>query len=94
MKKLVKYKNRFKYGVCPVCGHMEFHYRNHHVEYPEIWTTTTCENCGCVVEYEDNSFPQNIWDYIKEANVRSKSKVLKEIQKFYCGINKDVKKIL
>lgn len=92
MKK-IKYKNRFKKKVCPVCGCNRFVYINHHVEYPEIWTETYCYDCGCTVEYEDNSLPQTIWDYISESGVRSKKKVLDEIRSFYYS-NKEIKKIL
>ena len=91
--KTVKYKKRFKYGICPVCGHKHFVYHSHYVPYPEVWNTTVCENCGCIVDFEDNCLPTNIWDYINEANVRSKKKVLKEIRTFYYG-NKDINKIL
>lgn len=91
MKK-VKFKNRIKKRVCPVCGGRHVEFWDHHVEYPEIWTTVTCLNCGCVVEYQDNCLPQNIWDFIKEQGVRCKAKVLKAVRDFYSA-NENINKI-
>ena len=91
--KLIKYKDRFHKRACPVCGCTHFVFINHYVDYPEEWNELICEHCGCTVEYVDNCFPQNIWDYIKEAGVRSKNKVIKEISSFYPS-NEDIKKIL
>lgn len=85
--KLIKYKDRFRKKACPVCG------CTHYVKHPEEWYEFICGHCGCTVEYVDKCFPQNIWDYIKEAGVRSKMKVLKEIQSFYSS-NEKIKKIL
>lgn len=92
--KRIKYKDRFKYHACPVCGSTQFNYHFHCVEYPEVWNTQICSNCGCYVGFEDNSPWYDIWDYIKETGVRSKKKVLKEVQSFYDNTNKSIKKII
>lgn len=90
--KRVPYKKRLDRKVCPVCGYRKFKFLNHHVEYPEIWTELYCENCKCTLEYQDNCLPQNIWDFIKEAKIMSKRRVLDKIRKFYPS-NKNIKHI-
>ena len=40
---------------CPECGCMHFRYRNHGVEYPEVWIDTLCARCRYTLATADNS---------------------------------------
>lgn len=91
--KTYKYKDRFKNRACPICGSDHFELRFGHAEYPEVWNWLECDECGCVVGFEDNSPWYEIWDEIKKAgNIRSKKKVLEFVRQFYPA-NREIKQI-
>lgn len=90
--KRVKYNKRFKAQACPVCGSQRILCGTNRAEYPEVWSVDRCNDCNCVVGYEDNSPYFTIWDELKR--VRSKKKVLAIVQEFYDGANGDITKIL
>lgn len=92
MKK-VKYNDRFKKRVCPICGCNHFFYYDHHITYPEVWITLHCKNCNCVTGYADNCLWQDLWEYLSEISVRSKKKVIKAIREFYPS-NEHIGKII
>ena len=87
--KLVKYKDRFKKRACPLCGCTNFDHHDGRAPYPEVWRWDSCQNCGCVVGFADNSPWYDLWDEIKQAGVRSKAKVLDIVRQFYDGSNEN-----
>jgi hypothetical protein len=86
--KFVKNINeRIKKGVCPICGCQEQNYSGQMAQYPEVYSFSSCKNCGTILGYEDNSPWEDLCEELKLAKVRSKKKLLKIIQSFYCESN-------
>lgn len=81
--KFVKNINeRIKRGVCPICGCQEQNYSGQMAQYPEVYSFSSCKNCGTILGFEDNSPWEELGWELKFAKVRSKKKLLKIIQSF------------
>ena len=77
-----RYRLRIKKGACPICGCKKSHFTDHYASYPEIWWDVRCDNCGQVLEFQDNSHVVNMFEEIRFAGVRSKKKVF-ELLSYY-----------
>lgn len=87
LKFVKKINDRIKRGVCPICGCQEQEYSGQKAQYPEVWSFSSCKNCGTILGYEDNSPWEDLCEDLKLSKVRSKKKLLKIIQSFYCESN-------
>lgn len=76
-----RFRKRIENGSCPWCGCTKRRFINHHVEYPEVWWESLCDNCGKTLAYQDNCYPQDVYEWI--GGVKSKRKILSILEKFY-----------